>query len=948
MEVKLSRQNLAHLPNNLPNTLRSLLAADNQLTTLPNDLFACRALTTLGLAANRLSDLPDRIALLIELQVLRLADNLIEELPEALGECASLRELTLARNRLVTLPSSLSRCPLVLLGAQANQIQRLPDGLLGGLERLKTLQLSDNRLTALPDDLSGCSSLQVLNLNGNRLRELPAALGMLRRLHTLGLGANRLERLPREMGGLKSLKTLQLGENRLTEVPASLCACARLEDLGLAQNRIAWLPAEVDQLGSLRSLVVAAGKFANLPASIGGLGSLVQLELSGSKLDVLPESICELACLRGLRVSDNRITVLPARIGRLRRLRSLRLDGNQLERLPDLGEPVDDDGYDVASLIELWCNANRLVELPHSLGSLLFLEELHASSNFIRELPRTLGRLRKLRRLLVDDNRLVSVPAELVGCDACVELGLAANELRALPDEVFRMPALHELRLNSNRLTAKPASLHLPEACDVWLHDNPFGDGCSAPRRPTVAVLLPGLVRSYSHGGHWRAVAKRYAAVYDLHFFVCAWRIRGAPSNNFSQEQDLRKAEPVCTEALAAAYPPKTTIELVDEAEYWVSETPEGHDGRFWNQWAMVQRCWRLMDRSGLSPEYVIRGRLDLRLSCIPRPLVRSGPYLAMQDYTWGSDAFFYGDAATMKSLCALADSYDEYTQRLGYACSEPMMEAFIKDRALGPILHFPRCFAIDREDFTDASAKCVDVSAALLARTWGALSDAEKALASRSYTLFHALCRLGLLECAAACATDASATLRATDASATLRVHILGADRFDCAFDATRSFEALDALLRRTTCARVQLLLCGPNLLELESLLSSTGAEGVHGGHSRVELTAASALYHDHCEANHLEPPHVAVAFNAGLWGYSSWEPTLRLLHERKVPLLLTCYNLEEAELDQDELSRVHGSEATFVWGAEANPWGSVLCRPQSNSSLPVAHENAAWMCLL
>jgi hypothetical protein len=90
-----------------------------------------------------------------------------------------------------------------------------------------------------------------------------------------------------------------------------------------------------------------------------------------------------------------------------------------------------------------------------------------------------------------------------------------------------------------------------------------------------------------------------------------------------------------------------SVIELADMA-LWMHADAEGFDGRFYNQWAMLARCHDLMHRSlgGTTPDFVIRGRPDLRAACIPRPLEScgaGGPYLAMQDYLWGSDAFFYG-----------------------------------------------------------------------------------------------------------------------------------------------------------------------------------------------------------------------------------------------------------------------------------------------------------------
>lgn len=189
-------------------------------------------------------------------------------------------------------------------------------------------------------------------------------------------------------------------------------------------------------------------------------------------------------------------------------------------------------------------------------------------------------------------------------------------------------------------------------------------------------------------------------------------------------------------------------IELADIA-LWMHVDGEGFDGRFYNQWAMLARCHELMLRSlgGIRPDFVIRGRPDLRAACIPRPLEScgaGGTYLAMQDYLWGSDAFFYGalfpgfipqfwhahqlaayacgcamralggwgllhrhgmilhphwrpgDAETMASMCNLVSRYEEYTRALGYASSEPMMERYIAD-CRHKVVHFSRCFCIDR-----------------------------------------------------------------------------------------------------------------------------------------------------------------------------------------------------------------------------------------------------------
>ena len=54
---------------------------------------------------------------------------------------------------------------------------------------------------------------------------------------------------------------------------------------------------------------------------------------------------------------------------------------------------------------------------------------------------------------------------------------------------------------------------------------------------------------------------------------------------------------------------------------------------------------------------------------------------------------------------------------------------------------------------------------------------------------------------------------------------------------------------------------------------------------------------------------PDVALAFNAGVWGYApgEWRPSIeRVLRVDKCPLVITGYTLEEAECDEDALEEM------------------------------------------
>ncbi|KAL3892844.1 MAG: hypothetical protein SGPRY_014728, partial [Prymnesium sp.] len=49
--------------------------------------------------------------------------------------------------------------------------------------------------------------------------------------------------------------------------------------------------------------------------------------------------------------------------------------------------------------------------------------------------------------------------------------------------------------------------------------------------------------------------------------------------------------------------------------------------------------------------------------------------------------------------------------------------------------------------------------------------------------------------------------------------------------------------------------------------------------------------------------PPHVAFAFNAGMWGYDSWAESVRAVLRTGCPFVITSYNEMEAEDDQEVL---------------------------------------------
>ena len=741
----------------LGGTLKALTLTDNALTCLPEEVGALERLELLAAGRNALSGLPAQVGRCRSLRSLTLSENTLTALPHEIGQLTMLRTLRLDHNPgLTALPDAL--CQLAVLEALSVigcGLRSLPHA-LGCLAALSTLQAKDNRLTTVPDSIGNLQRLRTLILEGNRIEAIPAALGGCAFLRVLALSVNSVRHLPESFSRLTALHELRLDDNPLVALPeGGLPPALRLLGLSVC-SAVSSLPGSIGQLANLEQLAVGAARLRRLPdtfcevatsaASAGSdalavttaspiCGSLRILQLSGNVMNVLPRNLGNLTSLRTLEVSDNRLEALPESIGNLASLETLRAGENRLTYLPEsIGG--------VRTLQILGLGANHLTSLPAAIGSLPRLHTLELHSNLLARLPDELGSATALRRLLLDDNNLSELPASLACLSQLEELGLACNRLTSLPPALLDAaghPAAHDsstdgstkledlsaaaegasgaerppkvstlskgglralcqLRVHSNRLTAPPAPSVAPW---VTLFDNPC-HGVAGVVKPRVALLLPGLVRNYAHGRHWRRFVECLSPVYNVKVYLCLWTIKGSVANNFAQSADKAESEPIDLDYLRDAYPPAAAVELVPPAELWVDKDKEGFDGRYLNQWRMIARCWELMERSAGAGayDYVIRSRPDLRVACLPLRLeAKPTPYLAMQERLWGSDCFFFGDYASMRSVCAeLAPRYDEYTAKLGQASSEPMLRAHLQSAGLEDILvRFARCCSVDR-----------------------------------------------------------------------------------------------------------------------------------------------------------------------------------------------------------------------------------------------------------
>ncbi|XP_062987823.1 DISP complex protein LRCH3 [Elgaria multicarinata webbii] len=129
-------------------SLTFLNISRNQLSTLPVHL--CNLpLKVLIASNNKLVSLPEEIGHLRHLMELDVSCNEIQTVPSQIGSLDSLRDLNLRRNHLVHLPEELAELPLIRLDFSCNKITTIPV-CYRNLRHLQTITLDNNPLQSPP------------------------------------------------------------------------------------------------------------------------------------------------------------------------------------------------------------------------------------------------------------------------------------------------------------------------------------------------------------------------------------------------------------------------------------------------------------------------------------------------------------------------------------------------------------------------------------------------------------------------------------------------------------------------------------------------------------------------------------------------------------------------------------------------------------------------------
>uniref|UniRef100_H9G6M7 Leucine rich repeats and calponin homology domain containing 3 n=1 Tax=Anolis carolinensis TaxID=28377 RepID=H9G6M7_ANOCA len=129
-------------------SLTFLNISRNQLSTLPVHMCSL-PLKVLIASNNKLVSLPEEIGQLRHLMELDVSCNEIQTVPSQIGNLDSLRDLNLRRNHLVHLPEELAELPLIRLDFSCNKITTIPV-CYRNLRHLQTITLDNNPLQSPP------------------------------------------------------------------------------------------------------------------------------------------------------------------------------------------------------------------------------------------------------------------------------------------------------------------------------------------------------------------------------------------------------------------------------------------------------------------------------------------------------------------------------------------------------------------------------------------------------------------------------------------------------------------------------------------------------------------------------------------------------------------------------------------------------------------------------
>eukprot|EP00073_Rattus_norvegicus_P051278 XP_017453662.1 PREDICTED: leucine-rich repeat and calponin homology domain-containing protein 3 isoform X4 [Rattus norvegicus] len=179
----LSRNRLSEIPMETCHfvSLESLNLYQNCIRYIPEAVLNLQALTFLNISRNQLSTLPVHLCNL-PLKVLIASNNKLVSLPEEIGQLRHLTELDVSCNEIQTVPSQIGNLEALRdFNVRRNHLLRLPEELAE--VPLIRLDFSCNKITVIPVCYRNLRHLQVITLDNNPLQSPPAQICIKGKIH---------------------------------------------------------------------------------------------------------------------------------------------------------------------------------------------------------------------------------------------------------------------------------------------------------------------------------------------------------------------------------------------------------------------------------------------------------------------------------------------------------------------------------------------------------------------------------------------------------------------------------------------------------------------------------------------------------------------------------------------------------------------------------------------
>ncbi|XP_019507665.1 PREDICTED: leucine-rich repeat and calponin homology domain-containing protein 3 [Hipposideros armiger] len=179
----LSRNRLSEIPIEACHfvSLENLNLYQNCIRYIPEAILNLQALTFLNISRNQLSTLPVHLCNL-PLKVLIASNNKLVSLPEEIGHLRHLTELDVSCNEIQTIPSQIGNLEALRdLNVRRNHLVRLPEE-LAELPLIR-LDFSCNKVIAIPVCYRNLRHLQMITLDNNPLQSPPAQICIKGKIH---------------------------------------------------------------------------------------------------------------------------------------------------------------------------------------------------------------------------------------------------------------------------------------------------------------------------------------------------------------------------------------------------------------------------------------------------------------------------------------------------------------------------------------------------------------------------------------------------------------------------------------------------------------------------------------------------------------------------------------------------------------------------------------------